>query len=114
MDFEFKARVIKGESRGHKLGFPTANLDKTDLSMNFGVYKVEAVIDGCRYFGLLHWGLKETFDNKKSNELWIKDFNQNIYGKEVTVKVIKKIRDIKKFKNESELKEQIKKDTKEV
>lgn len=114
INFGFKARVIKGEGRGRKLGFPTANLDKTDLPINFGVYKVEAVIDDKWHLGLLHYGIKETFNNKRSTELLVRNLEQNLYGKEVSIKIIKRVRDIKKFKDISEFKKQVEKDAKEI
>ena len=107
LDFEFKAKVIKGEGRGRKIGFPTANLDKTDLPLDFGVYQVQAFVGGNKYLGLLHYGFKKTFNNQKSTELLIKNFKRDIYGEEVAVIVLKRIRDIRKFKGELELKRQI-------
>ncbi len=110
MNFKFKANVVKGEGRGRKIGLPTANLDKLNLPLNFGVYKVKVILNNKEYLGLLHYGFKKTFNNIKSTELLIKGFNQDIYGAEIIVEVIKKIREIKKFKNKTDFKKQIKKD----
>lgn len=109
-DIVFTAKVIAGEGRGQRLGFPTANLDKTDLDLNHGVYLAETEIDNQKYPALMHFGFKETFDEKPSLEVFIPDFSANLYQKEIKVKVIKKIREVKKFKNPEELKQQIEKD----
>jgi len=106
----FKAKVIAGLGRGKELGFPTANLDKKDLDIGHGVYLVEATIDGNKKRGLLHFGYKETFNEESSLEIFIDDFSGDLYQKEVGVEIIRKIREVKKFKTPEELKEQIKKD----
>ncbi|MFH0923824.1 MAG: riboflavin kinase [Candidatus Falkowbacteria bacterium] len=107
---QFTAKVITGKGRGKRLGFPTANLDKTDLKIKHGVYSVEAAISKKQYKGLLHFGPKKTFSEDVSLELFIKDFNFDIYGKNVKIEIIRKIRDVKKFADVEELKKQIKKD----
>jgi len=106
----FRAKVIVGIGRGKELGFPTANLDKIDLDMPHGVYLVETKIDDKKYQGLLHFGYKETFNEAPSLEIFIHDFSDDLYQEEIEVKIIKKIREVKKFKTQEELKEQIKKD----
>lgn len=107
---QFTAKVIIGKGRGGKLGFPTANLDKTDLKIKHGVYLVEAEVNRKQYEGLLHFGPKKTFGEEVSLELFIKDFDFDIYGKNVKIKVIKKIREVMRFGSAEELKKQIKKD----
>jgi len=109
----FKAKVIPGAGRGKVLGFPTANLDTEGIDLNHGVYLVEAEIEGKIYSGLMHFGFKETFQEKPSLEILVKGLDYNIYGQVVAVKVVKKIRDIKRFANGIELKKQIEKDVKE-
>ena len=110
---QFKAKVITGKGRGRRLGFPTANLNKTDLGIKHGVYLVEAEMGKKSYKGLLHFGPKKTFNEKVSLELYIKDFDFDIYDQDVKIKIIRKIREVKKFDNAEELKEQIKKDLEE-
>ena len=107
---QFTAKVIIGKGIGKRLGFPTANLDKTDLKIKHGVYLVEAEVNKKQYKGLLHFGPKKTFNESVSLELFIKNFDFDIYGKNVKIEVIKKIREIKKFVNAEELKKQIKQD----
>ncbi|MFN3301898.1 MAG: EamA family transporter [Patescibacteria group bacterium] len=106
----FTAKVIPGSQRGRTLGFPTANLDKRDLDIPHGVYLVETKIDNQIYQSLLHFGYKETFNEGPSSELFIKNFSGDLSQKEIEVKLIKKIREVKKFKNAEELKAQIRKD----
>ncbi len=106
----FVAKVIAGVKRGRLLGFPTANLDKKDLDIPHGVYLVQTKINDKIYQGLLHFGYKETFNEGPSLEIFIKDFSGNLYQKEIEIKVVKKIREVKKFKSLLQLKEQIKKD----
>lgn len=106
----FKAKVVKGMGRGKQLGFPTANLDKIDLDISHGIYLVEVKTEGKEYQGLLHFGYKETFDEEPSLEVLIKDFSGDLYEKDLEIKVLKKIREVKKFSSSNELQEQIKKD----
>lgn len=98
----FSAKRIKGEGKGTKLGFPTINLDKTDLDLPFGVYLVEARIGKNKYQSLMHFGPKATFNKIISTELFIKD-KVEVDGRIIRVEIIEKIRDIKKFKNKKEL-----------
>ena len=95
---------------GKRLGFPTANLDKKNLDIKHGVYLVDVEISGKAHKGLLHFGLKKTFHENISLELHIKNFNFDIYGKDVKIKIIKKIREVKKFDSAEDLKKQIRKD----
>jgi drug/metabolite transporter (DMT)-like permease len=108
---KFQAKIIKGEGRGKIIGSPTLNLDKVDLNIAHGVYLVEAIIDNKKYKGVLHFGFKETFLKEQSLELYIKP-KINVKKKIILVKIIKKTRKIKKFKDKNELKAQIKKDIK--
>ena len=110
---KFSAKVIKGNGRGRLMGYPTANLDATDIDMPHGVYKVQAQIKDQNYQGLLFFGLKETFDQKPSLEMLLKGFDDDIYGDGVVVTVGEKIRDIKKFANPNELKDRIARDIEE-
>ena len=106
----FRAKVIAGEGRGKKIGFPTANLNKTDLEIDFGVYLARARVGNQEFAGLLHFGPQKTFGARITAELHLKDFSGDLYGKEVQVEIISKVREIKKFANINELKTQITQD----
>ncbi len=110
----FEAKVIAGDGRGKKIGFPTANLDKTDLDIDFGVYLAAVRVEGKNYCGLLHFGPRKTFDNKTTAELHIKDFSGNICGREIKVGIARKIRGVKKFDSIEDLKNQIAKDMESI
>lgn len=106
----FNANIIWGNGRGRKLGFPTANLDALDLDISHGVYLVNIYINKNKYKGLLHFGYKETFREETSAEVFIKNFNKDIYKENIKVEIVFRIREIKKFKNTNNLKKQIEKD----
>jgi drug/metabolite transporter (DMT)-like permease len=106
----FRAKVIGGSRRGRVLGYPTANLDQTDLDIPHGVYIVAVKVDGKDYAGLMHFGFKDVFDEPVSLEVLIKDFSEDIYGRELAVTIIKKIREVKKFADAEELSAAIKDD----
>ncbi|MFH1254922.1 MAG: riboflavin kinase [bacterium] len=110
----FSAKVIKGGGIGKWLGFPTANLDVENLNfgLGHGVYLVKVKLGDKIKEGLMHWGVKKTFGRDVSCEVFIKNFNQDIYGMIVSVEVMKKIRNVKKFSGAEDLKKQIKKDLK--
>lgn len=109
-NIKFSARVIDGEGRGAKLGFPTINLDGVDLNINHGIYITEAEIKGNKHQALLHFGPKETFAKGPSMELLLKEKIEDVAGSTVKVKIVKKIREVKKFKDQEELKQAIKND----
>lgn len=110
----FNAEVINGLGRGRRIGYPTINLNKPDLDIDFGTYLVEAEIDQTGYTGLLHFGTKDTFNEAVSTELFIKDLIPEIKSRQVKIKIKRKIRDIKKFANTQDLKQQIREDVKEL
>ncbi|MEJ2505518.1 MAG: bifunctional riboflavin kinase/FAD synthetase [Ignavibacteriaceae bacterium] len=106
--YSFTGRVVKGDGRGKVLGFPTANL-KTEnndkLLPAIGIYAVELFIDNQKHFGLLSIGRRPTFyeQGELVAEVYIFDFNENIYGKDVTVNVVERIRGEEKFSSADEL-----------
>ncbi len=106
--------VIKGDGIGKKIKYPTANIlpfNKSKLIPGNGVYVCEVNFDNKNLQGMLNIGNRPTVDGKERRiELHIFDFNTNIYGKNVKISLIKKIRDEIKFNNLDELKDQLQKD----
>lgn len=111
--YQIRGVVATGRNRGGRLlGFPTANITLHDeLCPKNGVY---AVTVGCMegiFQGVANIGYSPTFDDHVfSVEVHILDFNENIYGRNIRVNFVQRIRDEKKFSNISELSDQIKKD----
>ncbi|KJR97674.1 MAG: riboflavin biosynthesis protein RibF [Peptococcaceae bacterium BRH_c4a] len=108
--------VVTGECRGRTLGFPTANLlieeDGLTVPAN-GVYAVKVQVDGEHYLGVANIGVKPTFHgfNFKPNlEVHLLDFHADLYGKEIKVFFIRRIREEKVFSSPGELAEQIRAD----
>ncbi len=105
--------VIRGFSRGRRLGFPTANIDPHhEVLPPFGVYAVKVKIDKGWHQGVLNIGCRPTFFKKgqPSIEVYLFDFKKNIYGKDIEMIFLKKIRAEKKFRNSQALVKQIEKD----
>lgn len=109
-NFSIESTVIEGRKIGRELGFPTANLNYPHniIKIPYGVYKV-SVFDRP---AVLNWGIKPTFGSSEILEVHIPNFNENLYGKNLRINIISKIRDEQKFNNIEELKLQIKKDIK--
>jgi riboflavin kinase/FMN adenylyltransferase len=112
--YSISGRVIKGSARGKNLGFPTANIKtEKELIPKNGVYAVFVSLEGGEYKGVVNIGFAPTFSgNKWGIEVHIFDFKRGIYGKEITIKFIKNLREEKTFKNQNSLANQIKKDVK--
>ena len=107
-------KVIKGMQRGKTLGFPTANFP-LHKNIDEGIYISNISFEGKVYPSVTFIGNAKTYsENDIKVETYILDFNSNIYGKWVSVKLIKKIRRNKKFKSEKKLINQIKKDIKKA
>lgn len=110
--------VVKGDQRGRTIGFPTANISTSEHTIlpKQGVYAVKAIYDGITYEGMANLGVVPTFTDKvtPSLEVYIFDFDEDIYGKQLTVEWYKKIRDEKKFHGIDEIVAQLKEDEKVV
>jgi riboflavin kinase/FMN adenylyltransferase len=112
-NYEFSGDVVEGDKRGRELGFPTANIkmDNQDkLLPALGIYLVEIFVGNSRHYGLLSIGKRPTFYNsgKIVPEVYIYDFNSEIYGENVRVSVIDRLRGEEKFASAEELVEQMK------
>ncbi len=107
-------KVQRGEGRDIK--FPTANLD-FDPEMarpGRGVYAARAIVDGRPHDAVVNIGQKPTFHQEYPvvAEAHILDFNGDLYGQNITVMLIKKLRDERKFPSREELINQIERDIK--
>lgn len=112
-DFTYVAKVVNGDKRGRKLGFPTANLEIEDnrAMLPNGVYVVEVKVAGENYHGMANIGDNPTFKvAKRRLEVYIDNFSGDIYGEEIAVSFVKKIRDEKVFGSVEELKLQLNED----
>ncbi len=103
--------VVKGYRRGTGIGFPTANIKSEKVIPGVGVYVIIAGIDGTRYQGVLNIGYNPTFGNDElSTEVHLLDFQGDIYGKEIEISFIDRLRDERKFESSEKLVEQISRD----
>ena len=109
-------KVIKGQRRGHKIGFPTCNLKLNDYVVpKLGVYAVKVRSKNFYKNGIANIGYRPTFNGKNLLlETNIFGINKNLYNKVISINFKKFIRAEKKFRNLKHLKKQIKFDIKQV
>ncbi|MHB1274401.1 MAG: bifunctional riboflavin kinase/FAD synthetase [Candidatus Humimicrobiaceae bacterium] len=112
-----KGNVQKGFSRGTKLGFPTANIaiDESYIILKNGVYAGRIIIEDSKksWQSLINVGNNPTFGYQNILiEVYVLNFNKNIYNKRITVKFLKYLRQETKFASENDLMVQIKEDIK--
>ena len=106
--------IIRGDRRGHTIGFPTANLKPNNRVIpRYGVYATATLIDGEWRRGITNVGIRPTFkeDAEPSIETYIFDFDGDLYGDVLRVRFLHRIRNERKFNGIDELKSQIEKDT---
>lgn len=106
--------IIRGNRRGHTIGFPTANLKPHNRVIpRYGVYATATLIDGIWRRSITNIGVRPTFENdaEPSIESFIFDFDGDLYGDVLRVRFLHRIRDERKFNGIDELKAQIERDT---
>ena len=110
--FSISGKVAHGDKLGRTIGFPTANISiHRKLSPILGVYSVLVKLKSQTYNGVCNVGKRPTLGGKKTLlEVFIFDFNKEIYGEYATIIFKQKCREEKKFESFDELKTQIKKD----
>ncbi len=112
--FSFYGKVVEGNKLGRTIGFPTANIlldnEEKIIPLN-GVYAVQVIVNQLIYNGMMNIGFRPTVDGKKRTiEVNIFNFDQDIYGESIVVKLLHYIRPEVKFNGVDALKEQLNKD----
>lgn len=109
-----RGTVVHGEERGRQLGYPTANILPAEdhIIPKRGVYAVWAYLDGKRVSGMMNIGMKPTFHDLYATmvEIHFLDFSADLYGSEIVVHIVERLRDERKFNGVNELLMQLKKD----
>jgi riboflavin kinase/FMN adenylyltransferase len=117
-EYTILGTVVRGEHLGKKIGFPTANL--TAHSEQFppnGVYFAQATLAGTVYPGVVNLGYRPTVSSGKSErvlEIYLLDFDHDIYGKDVEVRFVRYLRPEQKFENLDALAKQIELDVQQA
>ena len=113
-NFMLNGLVVNGKQLGGKIGYPTANIDVQEaykLMPKTGVYVVQSTIEDKTIFGMMNIGSRPTVDgNHQTIEVHFFDFNQDLYGKHLTISLLYFLRDEHKFDAISSLVLQLKKD----
>jgi riboflavin kinase / FMN adenylyltransferase len=113
--FSLRGKVVSGAGRGEDMGFPTANLNVSNGQAipPDGVYAGLAHINGNIFQAMMNIGCNPTFgNNERTIEAFILDYHGDLYGHELTVDFVSRLRDEKKFNNIDELKKQVAEDVK--
>ncbi len=114
--FFIRGRVVSGDSLGRTLGFPTANIEPAgELIPLDGVYAVMTTLQGARYKGMVNIGRGPTFKGKSRKiEVHILGFKGDLYGEDISVEFMKRLRNEKAFCDGDALIRQIKRDRERV
>lgn len=117
--YSLRGTVIRGDGRGKKIGVPTANIDypREKIVPTKSIYAGWAYIDDEKHMTAISIGVNPTFTPDKqipSVEAYILDFDEDIYGKELKIEFVARLRDELKFDSVDALVEQIWKDVEET
>lgn len=111
---QIHGKVVKGLGLGAKLGYPTANLECGNVELPApGVYAARATVDGVIYNAALIIGAR-TEKCRPLIEVLLLDFDGDLYGKELEVKVLKAISVIERFEHDEGLKNKIAEDMRQI
>jgi riboflavin kinase / FMN adenylyltransferase len=118
-NYSLQGPVIHGDGRGQKIGIPTANIEypKDKVIPANGIYAAWAWADDRNYMSAVNIGINPTFTPDKQTpnvESYILDFDQDIYGRDVKIEFVMRLRDELKFDSVKALVEQIQKDIAKV
>ena len=117
--YSITSEVKSGQSIGRALGFPTANMaidEKIAIPKNGAYASIVRLPDGTKHPAMVNIGVRPTLGrgNQRVIEVHILNWEGDLYGKEITVRFLKRLRDEKKFNSIDELKRQLIKDREEV
>lgn len=116
-NYSICGEVIHGDQRGRTLGFPTANqkIDESLVVPKYGVYETSILIDNKRYKGITNIGIRPTYRSEIAlAETNILGFSGDLYGKIISVELIKYLRPEMHFNTKEDLQQQMLKDKSEV
>jgi riboflavin kinase/FMN adenylyltransferase len=110
--YRLHGRVVAGQRRGQTLGFPTANLEQVPTVVpGNGVYAVRVELGGRSWGGAANVGPNPTFlEQQRKLEVHLLDFQGDLYGAELPVEFVERLRDTRKFAGAAELVEQLRRD----
>ncbi|MHC1736740.1 MAG: bifunctional riboflavin kinase/FAD synthetase [Ignavibacteriaceae bacterium] len=114
-EYSLKGIVVHGDMRGRRIGFPTANIEFSHSELLVppkGVYAVRVIRDNVTYTGMMNIGTRPSFTSGVEiiTEVHILNFSEEIYGNNLEIRFVDRIRDEMKFNGAEELKGQIVKD----
>ena len=112
-NFVLEGTVVKGLGRGAPMGFPTANLKLQEgiAVPGDGIYATWAHIEGKRHMAATSIGIRPTFDEAgHSVEAFILDFQGDLYGRDVRLEFVRRLRDEAKFESAEALHDQVGRD----
>jgi riboflavin kinase/FMN adenylyltransferase len=113
--YVLRGKVVAGDRRGRLLGYPTANIEldsQKKLVPSNGIYFVKVDVGADKYFGMASIGVRPTFQStgKRTIEVNILDFDKDIYGYDIQINFLRKMRNEFKFDSAEQLIQQMHKD----
>lgn len=116
--YSFSGTVVRGDGRGTTIGFPTANIrpQASKIVPAHGVYAVGVRVGNEQRYGMMNIGFRPTVSTvpAETREVHLFDFDRDIYGEQVAVSFLRRLRDEKKFDSLSDLVEQLGRDREEA
>lgn len=108
---DIEAEVIHGKKIGRALGFPTANMSLEGYDVERGVYYSRVTIDGTEYRAMSNVGIRPSVGGKELLlETHVIGYQGDLYGRVLRIRLIKKLRNEKRFSSISDLKDQLMRD----
>ena len=113
--YALRGKVVAGDRRGRLLGYPTANIEldsQKKLVPENGIYFVKVDVGAEKYFGMASIGVRPTFQTtgKRTIEVNILDFDKDIYGYDLQISFLQRMRNEFKFDSAEQLIQQMNKD----